>query len=182
MSEIARSVIAFRAESTNCQLTASTHEEWSSVATSGPPHEGERPESQEGTRLRARWPGADPRTERRTWASSQGPSRQSFLGKVVVFSSWACLCAGVRLLAFLSGSWVACVVFARCLSRLWSCLPLLVPCCFWICVSPCGCRPEDPHCFGGTSLVEYHSLRRVGSIVRMPRRIVVRAVTSAHAS
>ena len=31
--------------------------------------------------LRAKGPGADPRTERRTRASSQGPSRQNFLGK-----------------------------------------------------------------------------------------------------
>ena len=70
--------------------------------------------------LRARGPGTDLRTERRTRAPPQGPSKQNFLGK------GGC----VFFLVLLSGSWVAWVVFARCLSRLWSCLPLLVPCCF----------------------------------------------------
>ena len=84
-------------------------------------------------------------------------------------------------------SWVVWLVFARSLSRLWSCLSLFVPCCFWGSFFHCGRRPEDRLCFGGIPLVTYLSLRRVRSIVRMPRqvpglRIVVRAVTSAHAS
>ena len=36
---------------------------------------------------------------------------------------------------------------ARCLSRLWSCLSLLVPLLLSGCISPCGRRPEDRHTF-----------------------------------
>ena len=144
--------------------------------------------------------GADPRNEQRVhlkatfsnWFPKRKPTenfRQTlfFLLSFLSFSSWACLCASLRLLLPLSGSWVAWVVFARCLSRLWSCLSLLVPCCFRGAFLLVDAVPKTGILFQGIPLVTYHSPRGVGSIVRVLRqvlglRIVVRAVTSVHAS
>ena len=129
---------------------------------------------------------------------TQGPSEErgprpkdrqgtTFWRKVVVFFLPGLAFAPVRV----------CLPSCRGLASPGSCSPGVCPVCglvFRFCpllllgrVSPCGRRPEDRHCFGGIQLVTFYSPRRVGSIVRMPRqvlglRIVVRAVTSAHAS
>ena len=135
--------------------------------------------------LRARGPGADPRTERRMRASSQGPSRQNFLEKGgCVFSSWAlrrgasaCPLVGVlrRLgrvrpvsVPFVVLSFVAVLVAFGVRFSLWA--PSRRPALFWrylLCYAlqptPYGIECQDAAASSGTS--DRSSCRNLGTCI-----------------
>ena len=109
-----------------------------------------RPMKGKSLELRARGPGADPRTERRTRAPSQGPSKAK-----LSWERWVCFLPGLALL-------VVCVCWSSCrgsLGRLGRVRPVSVasvvlsfvgcPTLLSGCVSLCGRRPENRYCFKG---------------------------------